>query len=82
MYTSSKSYTCMYMYRYMYMYMYHIRLLILYVLLAQDIYHTTHQCFYSQRSLYLALFRLQDGRDGVNELEPWLRTIQVHVCTT
>ena len=43
----------------------------------QDVYHTTHQCFYSRRSLYLALFRLTDGSNGVNELEPWLRNVQV-----
>ena len=47
--------------------------------LWQDIYHTTHQCFYSRRSLYLALFRLKDGSDGVNELEPWLRNVQVRI---
>ena len=43
-------------------------------------YHTTHQCFYSRRSLYLALFRLIDDIAGVNELDPWLRNVQVCVC--
>lgn len=46
----------------------------------QGVYHTTHQCFYSRRSLYLALFRLSDDVTGVNELEPWLRNVQVCVC--
>ena len=44
---------------------------------GQDVYHTTHQCFYSRRSIYLALFRLSDELAGVNELEPWLRNVQV-----
>ena len=44
---------------------------------SQDVYHVTHQCFYSKRSLYLALFRLSDGKKGITELEPWLRNVQV-----
>ena len=40
-------------------------------------YHTTHQCFYSRRSLYLALFRLTDGQEGIRELDPWLRNVKV-----
>ena len=36
-----------------------------------------HQCFYSKRSMYLALFRLIDGEKGIDELEPWLRSVQV-----
>ena len=43
----------------------------------QDVYHTTHQCFYSRRSLYLALFRLCDGVKGIEELEQWLRNVKV-----
>ena len=42
----------------------------------QDIYSTTHQCFYSRRSLYLALYRLND-EGGVDELDTWLRNIKV-----
>ena len=44
---------------------------------GQEVYQVTHQCFYSRRALYLAVFRLSDGDDGVNELEPWLRNVQV-----
>lgn len=44
---------------------------------GQEVYHVTHQCFYSRRALYLAMFRLIDKEDGVNELEPWLRNVQV-----
>ena len=50
------------------------------VLSLQDVYHTTHQCFYSRRSLYLALFRLTDGEEGIRELDPWLRNVKVQ-CT-
>lgn len=46
---------------------------------GQEEYQVTHQCFYSRRALYLALFRLSDGEDGINELEPWLRNVQVHI---
>jgi serine/threonine protein kinase len=41
------------------------------------VYHTTHQCFYSRRSLYLALFRLTDGKEGIRELDPWLRNVKL-----
>ena len=44
---------------------------------GQDVYHVTHQLFYSKRALYLAVFRLSDGIEGVNELDPWLRNVQV-----
>lgn len=47
----------------------------------QDVYHTTHQCFYSKRSMYLALFRLCDGEAGIEELEQWLRNVQVCIVT-
>lgn len=46
----------------------------------QEEYHTTHQCFYSKRSMYLALFRLTDGIKGIEELEEWLRTVQVYIA--
>jgi hypothetical protein len=49
----------------------------LYLLLLQEVYHATHQCFYSKRSMYLALFRLTDGEEGIEELEQWLRSVQV-----
>ena len=44
---------------------------------GQDIYQVTHQLFYSRRALYLAIFRLSDGMDGIDELDPWLRNVQV-----
>jgi GTPase SAR1 family protein len=44
---------------------------------GEDVYQTAHQYFYSRRSLYLALFRLTDGVQGVEELKPWLRNVQV-----
>ena len=46
---------------------------------GQDVYHVTHQLFYSRRALYLAVFRLSDGSEGIDELDPWLRNIQVGV---
>ena len=38
-------------------------------------YYATHQCFLSQRSLYLLLFNLKHGDKGVEELRPWLNNI-------
>ena len=42
---------------------------------GQEEYYATHQCFLSQRSLYLLLFNLTDGEAGVQELKPWLNNI-------
>ena len=42
---------------------------------GQEEYYSTHQCFLSQRSLYLLLFNLKDGQKGVQELKPWLNNI-------
>ena len=35
-------------------------------------YYATHQCFLSERSMYLLLFNLKHGEQGVDELKPWL----------
>ena len=42
---------------------------------GQEEYYATHQCFLSQRSLYLLLFNLTHGEKGVQELKPWLNNI-------
>ena len=39
--------------------------------------HAIHQCFLSERSLYLVLFNLKDGNAGVEELTPWLNTLSL-----
>lgn len=36
-----------------------------------------NQWFYSKQSLYIAVFRLSDGENGVKGLEPWLKNIKV-----
>ena len=40
-----------------------------------DDYTATHQCFLHQSSLYLLLFNLKQGSEGVHELKPWLNSI-------
>ena len=40
-----------------------------------DDYTATHQCFLHQSSLYLLLFNLKQGNEGVHELKPWLKSI-------
>ncbi len=42
---------------------------------GQEEYYATHQCFLSERSLYLLLFNLKHGEKGVQELKPWLNNI-------
>ena len=40
-----------------------------------DDYTATHQCFLHQSSLYLLLFNLKRGNEGVHELKSWLNSI-------
>ena len=42
---------------------------------GQEEYYATHQCFLSERSMYLLLFNVKHGEAGVNELKPWLDNI-------
>ena len=42
---------------------------------ALEDYQATHHCFLLQRSLYVLLFNLNDGYEGVYELKPWLKSI-------
>ena len=44
---------------------------------GQEDYYATHQCFLSTMSLYLLVWRLIDGEEGVNGLIPWLDNIAV-----
>ena len=44
---------------------------------GQEDYYATHQCFLSSMSLYLLVWRLIDGEEGVNGLTPWLDNIAV-----
>lgn len=46
---------------------------------GQEEYYATHQCFLSQESLYLLLFNLSHGREGVKELQPWLNNLALRV---
>lgn len=43
---------------------------------GQREYYATHQCFLSHRSLYIAMWKVTDGEQGVNQIEPWLLNIQ------
>ena len=42
---------------------------------GQEEYYATHQCFLSERAIYLVLFNLKQGDEGVHELTPWLNNI-------
>ena len=43
---------------------------------GQTEYYATHQCFLSRRAVYLLLWKLTDGIEGVKQLEHWLLNIQ------
>lgn len=42
----------------------------------QEEYYATHQCFLTKRSLYLLVWNVQDGEEGVKALKPWLENIE------
>ena len=42
---------------------------------GQEEYYTTHQVFLSKRSLYLAVWNVMEGKDGITQLKPWLNNI-------
>ena len=46
---------------------------------GQEEYYATHQCFLSHESLYLLLFNLMHGKEGVRELQPWLNNLALRV---
>lgn len=43
---------------------------------GQTEYYATHQCFLSRRALYLLIWRLTDGVEGVEKMKHWLLNIQ------
>ena len=50
---------------------------------ALEDYEATHHCFLSQRALYIFLFNLNDGIEGVREIIPWLKSISyIAPCST
>ena len=44
---------------------------------GQEEYYATHQCFLSKRSLYLLVWNVTEGDEGVADLKPWLNNISV-----
>ena len=42
---------------------------------GQEEYYATHQCFLTNRSLYLLLWNITHGEEGIRELKPWLDNI-------
>ena len=42
---------------------------------GQEEYYATHQVFLSKRSLYLAVWNIEEGKEGIAELKPWLNNI-------
>ena len=45
----------------------------------QEEYYATHQCFLTNRSLFLLVWNVMDGEAGLLSLRPWLENIEVHV---
>ena len=50
----------------------------LYILsLTQDEYYVTHQCFLTNRALYLLVWKVTDKEHGIEGLSVWLRNLHV-----
>ena len=50
---------------------------------GQKEYYATHQCFLSEQSMYLLLWNVTHGKEGIQELKPWLDNIYTrapHSC--
>ncbi|KAL5249162.1 hypothetical protein ACHWQZ_G018118 [Mnemiopsis leidyi] len=43
---------------------------------GQKQFYVTHQCFLSQRGVYLVVFSLKKGAEEIDRIKPWLHTIQ------
>lgn len=49
---------------------------VLVFVLLQEEYYATHQCFLTRRSLYLLLWDITQGIEGLKSLQPWLENIE------
>ena len=45
----------------------------------QEEYYVTHQCFLTNRGLYLLVWNVKDGQPGIESLEIWLQNLQVSI---
>ena len=46
-------------------------------LAGQHVYYATHQCFLTSNTLYLVVWNIEHGQEGIERLAPWLLNIQV-----
>jgi len=44
---------------------------------GQQEYYATHQCFLSKRSLYLLVWNIMEGKEGIADLKPWMSNISL-----
>ena len=49
---------------------------------GQEEYYATHQCILSKRSLYLLVWNVTEGDEGVADLKPWLNSISVRASNS
>lgn len=49
-------------------------------MLLQEEYYVTHQCFLTNRALYLLVWNVLDGEAGIESLNIWLQNMQVCLC--
>lgn len=47
----------------------------------QEEYYVTHQCFLTNRALYLLIWNVEDGQRGIDSLSVWLQNMQVSLIT-
>lgn len=43
---------------------------------GQEEYYATHKCFLTKRSLYVLVWNVQDGEEGLRSLQSWLENIE------
>ena len=48
-------------------------------LAGQEVYYATHQCFLSRNTLYLVVWNMTEGEQGIDYLRPWLLNVQVMI---
>ena len=49
---------------------------------GQEEYYATHQCFLTQRSLYVLVWNVETREKGLESLKPWLENIGVCMTAT
>ena len=50
-----------------------------YILCTQEEYYLTHQCFLTNRALFVLVWNVLDGDEGIESISIWLQNLQVRL---